>query len=331
MNLKLSIFAGTVASALLLAALNTAAAPPVRTNLFYTGFEYLEGFDPLYLLDDQNGWVHLPVYQGAVKIDLPADGVTTNQFPGLGQQAWVGGEFVDEPIDQVHVWHPTIVDPIPVATPIIKFTVLMAIQDSTFGQYDFFRWSVYNSEEDRLFSIDFDNLDWSIAYQLDDENFYDVPVLFKPNDPQQLEISMDFASNKWNAWLDGTQIVTDAQITTTGLKKTVGQIRALWLPSDPDNPGDNRMVFDNFSLYAESAPVAPVAPELLALGRTPEGFFGIRLIGENGCTYVLDYSENATNWFPLKTNIVFDGSFDYLDGNAAVLPHRIFRARLLSQ
>ncbi len=331
MNLKSYLVAGMSACVLLLTVSHAAAAPVTRTNLFSTGFEYLEGFDPSYLLDDQNGWVHLPVYQGAVKIDLPADGIVTNQFPGLGQQAWVGGEFVEEPVDQVHVWHPTIIDPVPAATPIIKFSVLIDIQDSTFQRYDFFRWSVYNSTTNRLFSIDFDNFDFSMAYQLDDENFYSIAIPFTPNVPQQLEISMHFAANKWSAWLDGTLIVTDAQITTAGSKKTLGQIRALWLPDDPDFPGDNRMVFDNFSLAAESVPTIPIAPMLLTLGRTTNGFYALRLIGENACTYVLDYSENATTWFPMKTNIAVDGSFDYMDTNAPVLPQRIFRARLLSE
>jgi len=332
MNVKSSLFAGIVVCALLLTAFRAFAAPPVRTNLFSTGFEYLEGFDTQFLLDDQNGWIHLPIdTNGVVLVDLPADGIVTNQFDGLGQQAWIGGEFVTNAIDQVFLWHPTILDPVPTATPIVKFSVLMAIQDSTFQKFDFFRWSVYNSQTNRLFSIDFDNFDFTMAFQLDDGNFQNIPLLFSPNVPQQLEISMHFAANQWSAWLDGTQIVANAAITTTSQNKTLGQIRALWLPSDPENPGDNRMVFDNFSLSAESVPTVPIPPTLLTLGRTSDGSYALRLNGENGSTYVLDYSEDSTTWFPIKTNITFDGSFDYVDTNAPVLPQRIFRARLLSE
>lgn len=343
MNLKQYLLTGAAAGALLSSSPTAHAAPPIRTNLFFTGFEFVEGFDPLYLLDEQNGWYHLPVYNGEINIDLPADGILVNAFPGLGQQAWVGGEFVeDNPIDQVQVWHPTVLDPIPTETPIIKFSVLMAIEDlEPTDKGDFFRWSIYNSDDVRLFSLDFDNLDRSIAYLLENSNpqpedFIPITTPFVRNVPQLLEISIHFANNTWSAWLDSTQLVANAPVTTeSATKKSLGQIRALWIPTtaapSPAHHEKSRLVFDNFSLSAESEPTIPIEPTLLTLGRTTNGFYALRLIGEPNCRYVLDYSTDSSTWFPFRTNIAVDGSFDHIDTNAPVLPQRFFRARLLSE
>ncbi len=318
--------------ATLLAAGVGEAAPVVRTNLFFTGFEYLEGFDPGLVLAVQNGWQDFAELNGSLVSDLLSNGIATNVFAGLGQQGWIGGTFVDEPVDNVTLWHPLIVDPVPTATPIVKFSVLMAIEPAPAGKFDFFRWSFYNSLTNRLFSLDFENDNNTIAYQLDDGVFRDVPVAFIPDVIHHLEVSIHFAENKWSAWLDGEQLVADAPVTTVvNRRRTLGEIDAVWLPSDPDNRTDRRMYFDNFHLSAESVPTPPVPPTLLTLGRTTNGFYALRLLGEHDTRYVLDFSANGTSWTPIKTNIAVDGSFDYVDTNAPVVPERFFRARLLSE
>ena len=77
----------------------------------------------------------------------------------------------------------------------------MQIADSTNGQCDDFRWSVYNTNGARLFTLDFDNssfrsrTDSTIApfvptgLKFDNEGFYD------------LAISMNFGGNLWSATL----------------------------------------------------------------------------------------------------------------------------------
>ena len=67
------------------------------------------------------------------------------------------------------------------------------------------------------------------------------------------------------------------------------------------------------------------------MGRTTNGFYALRLLGEPNARFALDYSANATTWTPLKTNIAVDGSFDYVDTNAPIVPARLFRARWLSE
>ena len=307
------------------------AAPVVRTNLFFTGFERLEGFDPELVLASQNGWQDYAERNGIPVPDLLSTGLSTNVFVGLGQQGWIGGAYVNKAVDSVTVWHPLIMDPVPAATPIVKFSVLLAIEAAPVGKFDFFRWSIYNSQTNRLFSIDFENQNQTIAYQGDDGVFHDAPTRFIPDTIHHLEVAIHFAANQWNAWLDGEQMVTNAPVTTTNKRRTLGEIDAVWLPSDANNRTDRLMYFDNFKLSAESVPTPPVPPTLLTLGRTTNGFYALRLLGESDARYVLDYSANATTWTPIKTNIAVDGAFDYVDTNAPIVPERLFRARLLSE
>lgn len=315
----------------LMGSLALQAAPAVRTNLFFTGFERVEGFDPRFVLATQNGWQDYAELNGGPVIDLISNGLETNVFVGLGHQGWIGGKFVDESVDSVNLWHPLIIDPVPTATPIVKFSVLLAIEEAPVGKFDFFRWSFYNSQTNRLFSLDFETLNETIAYQLDDGGFRDVPTQFFPNVIHHLEVSIHFAANQWNAWLDGEHMVTNAPVTTSNQRRTLGEIDAVWLPSDPNNRTDRRMYFDNFKLSAESLSTPPVPPTLLTLGRTTNGFYALRLLGEFNSRYAIEYSANASTWIPLKTNIAVDGAFDYVDTNAPIVPERFFRARLLSE
>jgi len=309
----------------------TQAAPVVRTNLFSTGFEYLEGFNPGFVLATQNGWQDYAELNSNPVADLISNGLVTNVFEGLGQQGWIGATFVDTAVDSVNLWHPLIIDPVPATTPIVKFSVRMAIEEAPVGKFDFFRWSFYNSQTNRLFSLDFETLNETIAYQLDDGVFRDVPTPFVADVIHHLEVAVHFAANQWNAWLDGEQMVTNAPVTTTNQRRTLGEIDAVWLPSDPANRTDCRMYFDNFTLTAESVPTPPLAPTLLTLGRTTNGFYALRLLGELDSRYAIEYSANATTWIPIKTNLAVDGAFDYVDTNAPIVPERFFRARLLSE
>jgi len=70
------------------------------------------------------------------------------------------------------VWQPINLVTIPAQTPIVKFYVQMEIVDSTNGLYDCFRWSAFNTNVDRLFTLDFDNFDLSINYRLDGTNTF---------------------------------------------------------------------------------------------------------------------------------------------------------------
>jgi hypothetical protein len=289
------------------------------TNIYSTGFEAAEDYNGNSDLVGQNGWI------GA---GSGGNGLVTNFFPGLGQQAYIGFAPPNPGYDMLSVWRPINLAPVPTNRPIVKFSVLMEIDDSTpsNGQYDDFYWSVYNAQGHRLFTLDFDNFDTRIYYALDDGvGFRNTGNLFTNYTRHSLVITMNFASNKWSATLDTNLLVTNKSITTVSAPLNLGDIDAVWSVYDSFAPGNNFMLFDNYQITAESP--APTPAHLQNLGRTSDGQFLLRLTGEPGCNYAIEATTNSVNWSALKTNNATDGAFDYVDTAAPNFPWRFYRAR----
>ena len=195
----------------------------------------------------------------------------------------------------------------------------MSIVDSTSTNRDDFYWSVYNSQNQRLFTVDFFNDDLGIYYALDGtNNFVWTGRTFTNEVDYALVITMNFTKNSWGATLDGAPLVTNRPITTTGAPLNLGDVDAVWV-INTDNPtnGDNYMVFDT----------APPAPTLQILGRTGDGQVLLRLLGQSDARFSIDATTNLTQWTALKTNTINDGFFDYVDSSAPAFARRYYRAR----
>lgn len=286
------------------------------TNIFSTQFEAAEGYSTTIDLVGQNGWLGF---------GSGGNGVETNYIVGQGQQAFIGYFPPDQGDDQLSVWRPINFSP---ATNIsvVQFSVLMSIVDSSTTNYDDFYWSVYNAQGDRLFTLDFDNYDLTIWYALDGTNdFVWTGETFTNDDTNTLVITMNFTQNSWAATFDGVLLATNKPITTTGAPINLGDVDAVWAVFDPANPGDNYMLFDNYQITAEVLP--PPAPRLRVLGRTGDGQFLLRVLGQSGARFAIDATTNLTQWTALKTNVVTDGFFDYVDSSAAAFARRFYRAR----
>jgi hypothetical protein len=156
---------------------------------------------------------------------------------------------------QLTVWRPINFSPIPTNMPVVQFSVLMSIVDSSNTNYDDFHWSVYNAQGDRLFALDFDNYSRRIYYQLDGtNNLVWTGQTFANDDTNTLVITMDFAQNSWSATFGGVLLATNQPITTTGAPLNLGDVDAVWWVYDTEHPGDNYMVFDNYQVTAEVLP-----------------------------------------------------------------------------
>lgn len=298
---------------LLSPALSGGAAP---VTLYSTGFEQPE-YDPAFTLVGQNGWV------GSDASSL-CNGLFSGAFTGLGQHAYIGLFPANPGFASYGVWQPLTAVP---TNTIITFSVEMAIIDSENGSYDSFRWSVYNTAFDRLFSLDFDNQTLSIDYLLENSSTFIPTGRRFANDTQYtLLITMDFGSNLWSASLNNLSLVTNQPITTTNSPLDLGDIDAVWLYGQLDSPGDNYMVFDNYTITAESS-----QPRLTALGRLNNQFL-LRLTGELNRNYAIEATTNLNSpvWETLRTNNTSSaGSFDFLDATSSALPRRFYRAHLV--
>lgn len=287
------------------------------TNLFFTAFEPSEGYDARYELVSQNGWV-------CDTTSLGGNGLTTNY---LGTQAAYVGLFpLDPATNFISVYQPLSFDPIQQGLPIVEFSTLMSVMDSSNTNWDDFLWTVYNTDGWPMLTVDFNNYDTNIYYALGTNDFVATPVRFANDVSYDFRIRMDFALNRWSATLSGTLIVTNQPIAPAGKKLDLADVDAVWWPYDPVNPGDNFMVFDNYKVTADALP--PI--QLAGLGRNPNGQFLLRLYGPSGTRHAIEASANLRQWTSLKTNVVTDGYFDFIDTDAASLSRRYYRARLVN-
>lgn len=311
------LFAGALVAGALAAAPHPAATEVEPQVLFYTGFEAAEGYDAGKNLRGQQGWLG----EGS-----GGNGLVRDFFEGLGQQAFVG-YAPPAPKDEVlSVWRPFQVPAPTPDRPVWKFSVWMQVVDSTNGEYDDFRWSAYNTEGHRLFTLDFDNAALEINYLLDDgRGFRSTGFTFSTEVLYRLEIWLNFARNNWQAVMNG-QVVVDAQpITTTGARLDLSDIGAVWALRTKGRPGDNYLLFDEYQLTIE--PTDHIPATLEGVGLNARGEFELYLHAERNRTFALEVSADLKDWTPLATNRLAEGYWFFTDTTAPGYPVSFYRAR----
>ena len=311
-----------------LCAFNHALLAQSTTNqevvLFSTGFELYEGYDGIKTLAGQNGWV----YEGS-----GGNGFVTNYFEGYGQQVFVGYAPPTDTNDTLSIWRPMIITANSNQLPEVEFSVLMSILDSQNQRYDDFRWSVYNTNGFRLFTLDFDNDNFAISYALDDgKGFVSTGSRFTNQVMYSLHVQMDFARNRWSARMDNTLLATNQLITTVGSALNLGDVDAVWAIRSPENPGDNYMLFDNYRIVAKNASPdpQPFPCKISGMAKVAGGPLVFQFTGQPLSSYAIESTTDWTTWNVLKTNTTSaDGTFDFVDMDARNMPCRFYRARLV--
>lgn len=307
-----------IATAVLPASGSTPPAIGNQIILYRTGFEPSEGYDNRLTLVGQNGWIGY---------GTGGNGLVTNAFDGEGQQAFVGYAGPLDTNDMLNVWRP-MASSSGGSPAQVQFSVLMAVVDSTNRYYDDFRWSVYNSDSNRLFTVDFDNYTLTVSYALDDSaGFISTGTLYTNNTLYLLTVDMDFANNTWSATLDGRPLISAKPITTTGAARTLGDVDAVWAIREPGHPGNNYMLFDNYTLSTIGGGSSS-GPRLEAVGRLPDGSFVLHVIGQPTRSYTVEASDDFVSWHAIKTAFTgSDGTADLVDAAAAPFEQRFYRVR----
>jgi hypothetical protein len=319
----LSVYQGLSLLAVMLCSVVTLQA---ATTNYFTGFEASEGYSTGQALGGQNGWICVMAgTNDTTDAGSYANGVVSGYMPGLGQQAYVGRTAMPGGYETLYAWQPINLDPIPSATTVVKFSTMLQIIDSSNGEYNDFFWEVYNTQSNRLFTLDFDNSSLDIYYWPSGTNeFFLTGRTFANATTYSLEISMDFAGNTWSATLDGTPLIGPLQMAPPGIPRNLGDVDADFdTYFNDDIAGNNFMVFDNFQIRSEQRPTLSV------LGAGAGAPTTVRLSGENGNRYAIDTSTNLVNWLPLGTNTVSGGVYDQVDAGAASLSQRYYRGRWL--
>lgn len=297
------------------------------TTNYVTGFEASQGFSTTLPLGGQNGWICIMADTNGTTTDagLYANGIVSGYISGLGQQAYVGRTAMPSGYETLYAWQPINLDPIPAATAVVKFSATFQIIDSTDNEYDDFYWEAYNTQGDRLFTLDFDNNGLDIYYWPSGTNDFSLTgQTFEDATTYSLEITMDFAGNTWSATLDGSPLIGPIQMAPPGIRRNLGDVDADFdTYFNNDVAGDNFMVFDNFQIRSEQRPTLSV---LSAGAGAPTT---VRLVGENGNRYAIDTSTNLVNWLPLGTNTASGGVYDQVDAGAASRSSTYYRGRWL--
>lgn len=219
-------------------------------TVYSANFGTAQGYDRSLSLAGQQGWL---------QTGTGGNGIRTNIFTSSLSQAYIG----DSGGNNLQLERPFNYTPDLATRPIVRFSVKMQVFDSTNFQYDHFRWRFYNQSSQRLFSIDFNNADFSIATVLDGaaatNNF--STTAFDNFTAYTLSVIMDFSSNRWSAFLDERVIVANQPITTTGAALNLRSVAVAWVQNSALSPGDNYLVFDDYVLTAEAAD----KPSIIAL------------------------------------------------------------------
>lgn len=291
------------------------AASPDASVLYSTGFEASEGYNAQFELIGQNGWVG----EGTGGNGL------TESFPDHGQQAFIGLFPPTDTNDFTNVWRPINAAPVQAGISVVKFSVLMQIVASTNASRDDFRWSVYNTNGHRLFTVDFANSSQDISYLLDDgEGFVTTNFKFDHAGVYDLVIWMNLARNHWTASLNDVIFAHSKPITTIGASLNLGDVDAVWAIRDPKSPGNNYLLFDDYQITAE--PFRSIPPVLEALPYPPSGRFLFRIYGEEGFNYVVEVSDDLKDWSSLGTfGAPAGGSFDFEDTTAPGFSRSFYR------
>jgi hypothetical protein len=311
----------TISRWLGLAALALAGAAHLAAataTLYATRFESDEGFSTELDLAGQGGWVS----DGS-----GGNGVVSNYISGLQQQAYVGFSPPAPGVTSLSLWRP--VNFVPSNAALVRFSVELSVMDSSTTNRDGFYWSIYNRAGHRLCGVLFDNRDLGIWRDADDGYLYSTGWGFEngsdSNGVYTLQLLLNFTANRWDAFVNGTQVITNQLITTVGAALDFGDADAEWVLGAASAPGDNYMLFDNYSVTADPIPqVIPTLQPPIAVGG---GQRLIRVTGRNGVAYAIEGSTNLTHWTSLKTNVVNGTYFDYTDPASAVLTRRYYRAR----
>ncbi len=227
--------------------------------ILQTGFEPGEGFSVNSGIDGINGWQAFPsgfVYPGQ---GIMSDSFTILGRPGHGQQAyvgknWRGGERVSR------VLFPTFLDPPP--NTIIRATTLVSIMRSTNGSWDSFGFGFFNQDGNFLCNVLFDAITGFILYGSGETpDFNRSSAIFQRNRVHELEMTLDFASNRWSATLGTQTIVSNAPIlgSDSTVEANLGGFDAFWHILDTSSPGNNAMLFDDV-LITQLGTAAPEMP-----------------------------------------------------------------------
>ena len=199
----------------------------------------------------------------------------------LGQSAYLGYIGSSPPpsgTQFIRVGSKVSADPVVAGnTPVVDFYCVIGLTQATNSRHDDFELLVYNWDDKLLGGLTFD-LTLNKLYRYDANEYSDGYIDGTSPSPYtdtrlslssiygtEVEVTMriNYRTNTWTASVGGIQVVTDETFTnrpvtgTNGAARTYGSVQARWYISEVLYPGNNWMLFDDWSISAAVEPTIP--------------------------------------------------------------------------
>jgi hypothetical protein len=192
---------------------------------------------------------------GGVNLAPGVQGIV-NAFTGQGLGGFLGFNTPSDTL--VSVYRPLNFQPIAQGRPLVTILIDLAIVDSSNGAYDSFGLGLFNRNSEFLAGVFFDNSNLGVYYDNHSGVLFDTGTRFQNGAGYLLAMTIDYAANTWAATLNGTLLFTNRTFHAAGLVRDLGPVTFDWFVSDRANPGNNYLLFDDFSITASPTPSPPV-------------------------------------------------------------------------
>jgi hypothetical protein len=296
-----------------------APRPASAGEVYYTGFEspsFTVGTDTV---RNYNGWTGSTNHAGKALSGVLSE--AQHGVIGIGNAAYLGGNPVrvtGVSSKPVFLRRTVNIDPVALDQEVATFGVVFGIKDSTTSssyRRDNFEFLVYNSGSQLLAGIQFDNnrIDsltglpfraiYLLAWNGSSFSYTNTGYTFLPETLELLEFRINFRTNRWTVSLGGSPLFQDIAFYTGTNSKNLGSVLAQMqvvntYPSSTDiYPGDNYMLFDDYSLRTDPVTVT------LAQSWTATGACKLDWNEEYGHQYRLQHSPDAVNWTDFTATI----------------------------
>ena len=197
-------------------------------------------------------------------------------------------------------------DPIATGTPLVSFTLLFGIEDSTdFTNYrrDDFFITFYNNQGASLAAIRISNTDTDYGFwyrngspQSSGYEEIDTGLDFIQGELHELTGIIDFESNRWTAEIDGLPLFIDVAFNGTNQALYFGFIAIEWQIDEgsPGRYGDNFLLLSDLRIETVEDPPPPVVID--SIGHDARGDIRISWQATPGFNYAVEYSDDLLNW-----------------------------------
>ena len=325
-------------------------------ELYSTGFENFtpgpdriagvpaSGTNPVIPATD--GWTGSHAGQDRTGIFSEAE----HAIPGIGHAAYFGGNtapiFTGGP--GIFVRKILNYDPLAQGTEVVTYRLRMGVQDSSGFNRDNFEFLLYTNNalgggaagSYPLGGIQFDNTQlnpasgkpWQEIYRYSYDTapasmrYTSTGVTFLYGTLHDLEIRVNFRTNKWSAALDTVPLFSDLPFYNGPYARNVGSVLIQSKVSSALLPGNNYLLVDDLTITAEPLP-APGLPDLI--WSRDEGV-QLKWEQEAGYRYEVRSAADLGFWTKVSggeaktaTTTAFSGSFT--DASSVGIPRRFYK------